>query len=116
MMQMKPWHYVLIPMTIASATGWVTAAIAFTDFDSVKPSQELQLAQTPVGACTVDDPTGTPLNVRATPAGKIVGSLPNGTRVILGITDGREGPNWTRIIGPIEGYVWSPYLTNCAYQ
>ncbi|QNH56853.1 SH3 domain-containing protein, partial [Limnospira indica] len=98
------------------ATGWGTAAIAFTDFDSVKPSQELQLAQTPVGACIVNDPTGTPLNVRATPAGKIVGSLPNGTRVILGITDGREGPNWTRIIGPIEGFVWSLYLSNCVYR
>ncbi|EDZ96180.1 MULTISPECIES: SH3 domain-containing protein [Oscillatoriales] len=107
---------VMISIILVTATGWGTAAIAFTDFDSVKPSQELQLAQTPVGACIVNDPTGTPLNVRATPAGKIVGSLPNGTRVILGITDGREGPNWTRIIGPIEGFVWSLYLSNCVYR
>lgn len=115
-MYIKPWHYVLIPMAIASVTGLGTAAIAFTNSSPTNSSGTLQLAQTPVGACTVDDPTGTPLNVRATPGGKVFGSLPNGTRVILGITDGSEGPNWTRIIEPTQGYVWSEYLTDCVYQ
>jgi len=33
------------------------------------------------GRCLVDDPTGTPLNVRTGPNGAIVGTLPNGARV-----------------------------------
>ena len=33
------------------------------------------------GACLVDDPTGTPLNVRSTPNGAILTTLSNGTRV-----------------------------------
>jgi hypothetical protein len=76
----------------------------------------LQLAQTSVGSCVVADPTGDPLNVRATPGGKIIGSLSNGTRVALGVTDGSEGRNWTRIITPFEGYVWSAYLKDCRYK
>lgn len=31
--------------------------------------------------CRVMDPTGTPLNIRQTPAGRIVGQLPNGMLV-----------------------------------
>lgn len=33
------------------------------------------------GRCLVDDPTGTPLNVRTAPNGAIAGTLPNGARV-----------------------------------
>lgn len=33
--------------------------------------------------CRVTDPTGTPLNVRATPNGKIINSLINGTEVYI---------------------------------
>jgi hypothetical protein len=33
------------------------------------------------GTCVVDDPTGTPLNVRASPNGAIVTTLANGTQV-----------------------------------
>jgi hypothetical protein len=78
----------------------------------------LQLAQTSVGSCVVADPTGSPLNVRAAPTtkGRIIGSLSNGTRVALGVTDGGEGENWTKIIAPYEGYVWSAYLKDCRYK
>ena len=34
-------------------------------------------------SCKVTDPTGTPLNVRDTPNGKKVGTLRNGTKVIM---------------------------------
>lgn len=33
------------------------------------------------GDCLVDDPTGTPLNVRSSPNGSILTTLPNGTAV-----------------------------------
>lgn len=33
--------------------------------------------------CKVTDPTGTPLNVRATPNGKIIGKLKNNTTVYI---------------------------------
>ena len=44
------------------------------------------LAATPAfaaesGACLIDDPTGTPLNVRTAPNGTILATLPNGTRI-----------------------------------
>ena len=35
------------------------------------------------GECLVDDPTGTPLNVRSAPNGPILTTLPNGARVEL---------------------------------
>lgn len=78
-------------------------------------SNSLQLVQTPIGYCIVADPTATPLNVRQTPNGKVIGSLKNGTIVALGVTDGSEGEKWTKIIKPLEGYVWSDYLTDCKY-
>ncbi len=31
--------------------------------------------------CRIMDPTGTPLNIRATPGGRVVGQLPNGMLV-----------------------------------
>jgi hypothetical protein len=41
--------------------------------------------------CKVTDPTGTPLNVRASPGGKITGKLPNGTLVsVAGYGDERQ--------------------------
>jgi uncharacterized protein YraI len=63
--------------------------------------------------CTVNDPTGTPLNVRARPDnGPILGALNNGTLVIVQET--RE--KWVRIVPTIEGakdgWVFREYL-NC---
>ncbi|GAA6615940.1 SH3 domain-containing protein [Scytonema sp. NUACC26] len=74
-----------------------------------------QLAQTSVGSCVVSVQSGSKLNVRKTPntRGVTVGSLQNGTRVALGVTDGSEGNNWTRIIAPVEGYVTRSFLKNC---
>ncbi len=74
-----------------------------------------EIAQTSVGSCVVSVQSGSKLNVRKTPStrGAIVGSLQNGTRVALGVTDGSEGNNWTRIIAPVEGYVARSFLKNC---
>jgi uncharacterized protein YraI len=48
--------------------------------------------------CTVDDPTGTPLNVRSQPNGPIVGALHNGAAVLVSdlILDG-SGRRWAKI-------------------
>jgi hypothetical protein len=48
--------------------------------------------------CKVTDPTGTPLNVRLKPNGKIIGTLANGTLVsIIEMTDDDNGKPWVRI-------------------
>ncbi|MBW4509074.1 MAG: SH3 domain-containing protein [Scytonematopsis contorta HA4267-MV1] len=76
---------------------------------------QFQIAQTPVGSCVVSVRPGSSLNIRQRPStnSRIVGSLRNGARVALGVTDGSEGKNWTRIIAPVEGYVARANLRNC---
>ncbi len=64
-----------------------------------------------ITVCTVSDPTGTPLNIRATPNGRIIGSLSNGTRVQVG--RGSSG-RWRKVFTESgEGYVLNAYLSNC---
>ncbi|WP_413165057.1 SH3 domain-containing protein [Capilliphycus salinus ALCB114379] len=115
---MNHWQKYLMAATCATVSllGLNTVAQALTNSADLVTSGEYQLAQTPVGSCTVADPTGTPLNVRSRPNGNVVGTVENGTIVALGVTDGSEGENWTRIISPIEGYVWNDYLTSCKYR
>ncbi|MGL5737113.1 MAG: SH3 domain-containing protein [Beijerinckiaceae bacterium] len=49
--------------------------------------------------CRVMDPTGTDLNVRATPNGRIVGKIVNGTPVALaGTAFDDQGRPWARVI------------------
>ena len=64
--------------------------------------------------CTVDDPTGTPLNVRSRPNGPIVGALHNGAAVFVSdlILDG-SGRRWAKIVPEEEGksgWVFREYL------
>jgi hypothetical protein len=48
--------------------------------------------------CKVTDPTGTPLNVRAKPNGKITGMLANSTLVsIVEYTGDDNGKPWVRV-------------------
>jgi hypothetical protein len=61
-------------------------------------------------ACVVTDPTGTPLNVRTTPAGSIAATLANGTPVTIRQYSG----NWvyvTHASGAPIGWVFRPYLS-----
>jgi uncharacterized protein YgiM (DUF1202 family) len=53
---------------------------------------------------------GSPLNVRSTPGGRIIGKLRNRTRVTI-VNRGKNG--WVPISAPIEGYVSSRYLIYC---
>lgn len=48
--------------------------------------------------CKVTDPTGTPLNVRASPNGKIIGTLANGTFVtIVDSKNAANGKPWVKV-------------------
>ncbi len=64
--------------------------------------------------CLVNDPTGTPLNVRARPYGRILGALHNGIAVrILDTTFDNSGRPWVYIVplGPgRRGWVYRSYL------
>jgi uncharacterized protein YraI len=63
--------------------------------------------------CHVDDPTGTPLNVRSTPPnGPILGALNNGTMVTVKDTILAKGQKWVRIVPEIgkAGWVFRNYL------
>lgn len=87
--------------------------VAILAFASVKKAQ----AQMNI-PCIVNDTSGTPLNVRATPGGKIVSKLKNGTKVIVVNAADGDGPGWSQVSvlrkgkRVILGWVSSRYL-NC---
>jgi hypothetical protein len=62
--------------------------------------------------CHVDDSTGTPLNVRSTPNGPILGALNNDTVVTVVETALSRGQKWVRIVPEIgtPGWVFHNYL------
>lgn len=64
--------------------------------------------------CVIADPTSTPLNLRTTPNGKIIGTVPNGDRTkILDQATDRTGGKWVYIsdaAGQPLGWVFRRYL------
>jgi hypothetical protein len=65
--------------------------------------------------CMVNDPTGTPLNVRARPNGAILGALHNGAPVqVLQVVHDSGGRPWA-YIAPLgagrRGWVFGNFLT-----
>lgn len=62
--------------------------------------------------CSVADPTGTPLNVRSSPHGGIVGTAENGSIVQLQELRTYKGQSWARVTGAVDGWVFRSYL-NC---
>jgi uncharacterized protein YgiM (DUF1202 family) len=68
-----------------------------------RPSQNQQQQQ----VCTVTDPTGTPLNVRKSPNGRVVGTVENGSNVrIVGSSQDRKGRPWAKIRGDSGATGW----------
>ena len=48
--------------------------------------------------CKVTDPTGTQLNVRESPNGKVIGTLPNGTLVtVVESKNAANGKPWVKV-------------------
>ena len=64
------------------------------------------------GECLVDDPTGTPLNVRAAPNGPILTTLRNGTRVTVLEEMKRGGKRWlfVSLAGERLGWIFGAYV------
>ena len=99
-----------------SPIGWV-----YRQFIACGPSEPPR--QTSQSPCEVMDPTGTPLNVRANPNGRIVGTLRNGVLVfVLDQSLDRKGQSWAYVgrsdQSPI-GWVYRPFLaceSNTAIQ
>ncbi len=69
----------------------------------------LSAANAARAGCTVTDPTGTPLNIRSSPNGEIVGTLRNGASVTIQTVayDGQGRP-WA-YIG--VGWVFREFVT-----
>ena len=54
--------------------------------------------------CKVTDPTGTPLNIRTSPNGKIVGTIANGKEVNMeDIAYDDKGRPWAKVGGYVSG-------------
>ena len=67
--------------------------------------------------CRVSDPTGTPLNIRETPNGQIVGNLTNGMVVsVLATVVSKDNKKWTHIgrDGIPIGWVFRDYV-DCSH-
>ena len=72
-------------------------------------------AQVPRGTCLVSDPTGTPLNVRSAPNGRITGNLYNGDYVVIvrTVRDDRGRP-WALAggtDGSVHGWIFREYIS-----
>lgn len=63
-------------------------------------------------SCTVMDPTGSPLNVRQSPNGKIVGKLKNGTKVYAHDYDyDHKGRPWAYVTSNrASGWVFREFI------
>jgi uncharacterized protein len=90
-----------------------------TEGDFLSAAQRAQLLQGSPSAsqasCYVNDPTGTPLNVRETPNGAVVDTLTNGTSLrVIGTQRDSRGHDWTIITRPGEdralGWVFRDYI------
>lgn len=72
------------------------------------PEPEATMGPPPsVRGCIVTDPTGTPLNVRSTPQGNIVGTLQNGSNVrVVGTARDYKGQQWANVTSGSRSLGW----------
>ncbi|WP_426230907.1 SH3 domain-containing protein [Pararhizobium sp. DWP3-4] len=62
--------------------------------------------------CVVADPTGTPLNVRSAPQGRVFSVLRNGAAVVIVDERTLAGKRWAKVTAPdgTLGWVFASYL------
>lgn len=90
---------------VFSMTSFSRAAFILAVLSSAVSAQPASAAGS--GHCLVDDPTGTPLNVRSAPNGTILMALANGTRVDV-IEEMKIGPKrWLFIARQGERLGWA---------
>ena len=102
----KPWSYVSDYET-GEPIGWV-----FRSFLVCRetPSSEIQSSD-----CRVADPSSTPLNVRTTPYGKVISTLPDGKAVTIIDSDkDKKGNPWAYVsdddTGEPIGWVYRRFI------
>lgn len=65
--------------------------------------------------CTVTDPTGTPLNIRNAPGGRVIGTLRNGTEVYIEeLRSDEQGRAWAKVSNPNRrslGWVFREFVS-----
>ncbi len=83
-----------------------TVLVSLTMWMSVQPPTHAE------AACVVNDPTGTPLNIRSRPGGSTIGQVANGSIVTVVDTDGE----WAKVVvvsqgnAQVRGWVYSRYI------
>jgi hypothetical protein len=81
--------------------SWSNFLLALALFTSVIT---LGLSAQAAKVCKVTDPTGTPLNVRDQPNGRVINALKNGREVnIEAITNDSKGRSWAKVSGYYKG-------------
>ncbi len=100
-------------LSITILTGVQAAAYANPKVDFANAGVLISQQNVPNPPCSVNDPTGTPLNVRSKPNGEIIARLRNGT--IVEQTDTPYKGKWAEISfdsGNIKvtGWVYKKYL------
>jgi uncharacterized protein YgiM (DUF1202 family) len=102
--ELKGKRWALVAKYQEASYGWV-----FESYLKCKTSRDGS-----VPLCTVSDPTGTPLNVRAEPGGEIVGSWTNGIKVRQMERQMHKGKPWVSVERTADdnavGWVYDPYL------
>jgi hypothetical protein len=80
--------------------GWVSVKFIVPEVAGWVGTGEPSTVPQRTGRCMVSDPTGTSLNVRATPQGSITGTIGNGVFVRIADTgDDYKGQPWAYIVG-----------------
>ncbi len=95
--------------------GWVFASYLTCEGSTADlPADFPSDANAPQVSCTVKDPTGTPLNVRANPGGEIGATVRNGTVLRANLMKTHKGKPWVYVTKWAEdnaiGWVFDPYL------
>lgn len=76
---------------------WLALVLSASTMTVELPAQAAQV-------CKVTDPTGTPLNVRNQPNGRVINTLKNGREVkIEALTDDTKGRSWAKVGGNDKG-------------